>query len=54
MKVAVIGGNPSGLSAASAIRRAYSDWEINVYEKAQYIVMMPVEYLIMFLMRLRV
>ena len=37
MKVVVIGGNPAGLSAASAIRKAHSDWEINVYEKDQYV-----------------
>ncbi|UCG01490.1 MAG: FAD-dependent oxidoreductase [Candidatus Heimdallarchaeota archaeon] len=37
MKVVVIGGNPAGLSAASAIRRIHSDWEIDVYEKDQYV-----------------
>ncbi|UCE13331.1 MAG: FAD-dependent oxidoreductase [Candidatus Heimdallarchaeota archaeon] len=37
MKVVVIGGNPAGLSAASAIRRIHADWEINVYEKDQYV-----------------
>ncbi|MFX1516083.1 MAG: FAD-dependent oxidoreductase, partial [Promethearchaeota archaeon] len=37
MKIVIIGGNPAGLSAASAIRRKYADWEINVYEKDQYI-----------------
>ena len=36
MKVVVIGGNPAGLSGASAIRRAHSDWEIDVYEKDQF------------------
>ncbi|MFX0182361.1 MAG: FAD-dependent oxidoreductase [Candidatus Hodarchaeota archaeon] len=37
MRVIIIGGNPAGLSAASAIRRMHADWEINVYEKGQYI-----------------
>ncbi len=37
MKIVVIGGNPAGLSAASAIRRIHADWEIDVYEKDQYI-----------------
>lgn len=37
MKVVVIGGNPAGLSAASAIRRKHADWDIDVYEKDQYI-----------------
>ena len=37
MKVIVIGGNPVGLSAASAIRRTHVDWEIDVYEKDQYV-----------------
>ncbi len=37
MKVIIIGGNPAGLSAASAIRKNHKDWEINVYEKGQYI-----------------
>ncbi|MHA1971937.1 MAG: FAD-dependent oxidoreductase [Candidatus Hodarchaeales archaeon] len=36
-KVIVIGGNPAGLSAASAIRRMHPDWVIDVYEKDQYI-----------------
>ncbi len=37
MKIVVIGGNPAGLSAASAIRRIHADWRIDVYEKDQYI-----------------
>jgi NADPH-dependent 2,4-dienoyl-CoA reductase/sulfur reductase-like enzyme len=37
MRVIIIGGNPAGLSAASAIRRMHADWDINVYEKGQYI-----------------
>jgi NADPH-dependent 2,4-dienoyl-CoA reductase/sulfur reductase-like enzyme len=37
MEIIVIGGNPAGLSAASAIRRTHSDWKIDVYEKDQYI-----------------
>ncbi|MFW9904010.1 MAG: FAD-dependent oxidoreductase [Candidatus Thorarchaeota archaeon] len=36
-KIVIIGGNPAGLSAASAIRRTHPNWEINVYEKDQYI-----------------
>jgi CoA-dependent NAD(P)H sulfur oxidoreductase len=36
-KVIIIGGNPAGLSAASAIRKAHADWDIIVYEKDQYI-----------------
>ncbi|MHA2245142.1 MAG: FAD-dependent oxidoreductase [Candidatus Hodarchaeales archaeon] len=37
MKTVIIGGNPAGLSAASAIRRTHADWEIDVYEKDQYV-----------------
>ncbi|MHA1296076.1 MAG: FAD-dependent oxidoreductase [Promethearchaeota archaeon] len=37
MKLVVIGGNPAGLSAASAVRRARSDWDVVVYEKGPYI-----------------
>ncbi|MCP4763578.1 MAG: FAD-dependent oxidoreductase [archaeon] len=37
MKLIVIGGNPAGLSAASAVRRANPDWEIEVYEMGGYI-----------------
>ncbi len=37
MKVVIVGGNPAGLSAASAIRKAHPDWEIAVYEKDQYV-----------------
>ena len=37
MKVIIIGGNPAGLSAASAIRKGHPDWDINVFEKGQYI-----------------
>ena len=37
MKVVIVGGNPAGLSAASAIRRTHADWEIDVYEKDQYV-----------------
>jgi len=37
MKLVVIGGNPAGLSAASAVRRARPDWIIDVYEKGPYI-----------------
>jgi len=37
MKLIVIGGNPAGLSAASAVRRAHPDWIIDVYEKGPYI-----------------
>jgi len=37
MKIVVIGGNPAGLSAASAVRRVHHDWKIDVYEKGPYI-----------------
>ena len=37
MKLVVIGGNPAGLSAASAVRRVHPDWIIDVYEKSPYI-----------------
>ncbi|MHA2238677.1 MAG: FAD-dependent oxidoreductase, partial [Candidatus Hodarchaeales archaeon] len=37
MRIVVIGGNPAGLSAASAIRRLKKNWEINVYEKDKFI-----------------
>ncbi|MCK4848152.1 MAG: FAD-dependent oxidoreductase, partial [Candidatus Heimdallarchaeota archaeon] len=37
MEIVIIGGNPAGLSAASAIRRLHSDWKIDVYEKGEYI-----------------
>ena len=37
MEIVVIGGNPAGLSAASAIRRLHPDWKIDVYEKGEYI-----------------
>ncbi len=37
MKVVIIGGNPAGLSAASTIRRTHTKWEIDVYEKDQYV-----------------
>jgi len=37
MKLVVIGGNPAGLSAASAVRRVHHDWKIDVYEKGAYI-----------------
>ena len=37
MEVVVIGGNPAGLSAASAIRRLHPEWKIDVYEKGEYI-----------------
>jgi len=37
MEVVIIGGNPAGLSAASAIRRLHPDWKIDVYEKGNYI-----------------
>jgi len=37
MKIIVIGGNPAGLSAASAVRRVHPDWIIDVYEKGPYI-----------------
>ncbi len=37
MEIVIIGGNPAGLSAASAIRRLHPDWEIDVYEKGEYI-----------------
>ncbi len=37
MKIIVIGGNPAGLSAASRIRKSHSDWQIDVYEKFQFI-----------------
>jgi len=37
MKIIVIGANAAGLSAASAIRRMHKDWQIDVYEKDQYI-----------------
>ena len=37
MNVVVIGGNPAGLSAASAIRRIHTDWRLDVYEKSQHI-----------------
>jgi NADPH-dependent 2,4-dienoyl-CoA reductase/sulfur reductase-like enzyme len=37
MKLIVIGGNPAGLSAASAVKRAHPDWEIIVYEMGEYV-----------------
>ena len=37
MKLIVIGGNPAGLSAASAARRLHPDWIIDVYEMGGYI-----------------
>lgn len=37
MRIIVIGGNPAGLSAASAIRKSHEDWGIDVYEKGQYV-----------------
>ncbi len=37
MEIVIIGGNPAGLSAASAIRRLHPDWKIDVYEKGEYI-----------------
>jgi len=37
MKVLLIGGNPAALSAASAIRRKHTDWEICVYEKDKFV-----------------
>ncbi|MBN2154536.1 MAG: FAD-dependent oxidoreductase [Candidatus Lokiarchaeota archaeon] len=37
MKLIVIGGNPAGLSAASAVRREHADWDIMVYEMGNYI-----------------
>ncbi|QEE17003.1 FAD-dependent oxidoreductase [Promethearchaeum syntrophicum] len=37
MKIIVIGANAAGLSAASAIRKTHKDWQIDVYEKDQYI-----------------
>ncbi|MHA1931674.1 MAG: FAD-dependent oxidoreductase [Promethearchaeota archaeon] len=37
MEIVIIGGNPAGLSAASAIRRIHPDWKIDVYEKGEYI-----------------
>ncbi|MHA1945936.1 MAG: FAD-dependent oxidoreductase [Candidatus Hodarchaeales archaeon] len=37
MEIVIIGGNPAGLSAASAIRRLHPDWTIDVYEKGEYI-----------------
>jgi NADPH-dependent 2,4-dienoyl-CoA reductase/sulfur reductase-like enzyme len=37
LRIVVIGGNPAGLSAASAIRRLKKNWEINVYEKDKFI-----------------
>jgi len=37
MRVIVIGGNPAGLSAASAIRKSHTDWRIDVFEKGQYV-----------------
>ncbi len=37
MKLVVIGGNPAGLSAASAVRRIHHDWIIDVYEKGPYV-----------------
>ncbi|MHA1512679.1 MAG: FAD-dependent oxidoreductase [Candidatus Hodarchaeales archaeon] len=37
MEIVIIGGNPAGLSAASAIRRLHPDWKIDVYEKGGYI-----------------
>jgi len=36
-KLIVIGGNPAGLSCASAVRRAHSDWNIIVYEMGNYV-----------------
>lgn len=37
MQLVVIGGNPAGLSAASAVRKAHPEWDIDVYEKGEYI-----------------
>ncbi len=37
MEIVIIGGNPAGLSAASAIRRLHPNWRIDVYEKGDYI-----------------
>lgn len=37
MKVIVIGANAAGLSSASAIRRLHKEWQIDVYEKDQYV-----------------
>ncbi|MHA1476190.1 MAG: FAD-dependent oxidoreductase [Promethearchaeota archaeon] len=37
MKIIVIGANAAGLSAASAIRKNHKDWQIDVYDKGQYI-----------------
>jgi NADPH-dependent 2,4-dienoyl-CoA reductase/sulfur reductase-like enzyme len=37
MEIVIIGGNPAGLSAASAIRRNHPEWKIDVYEKGDYI-----------------
>lgn len=37
MKLIVIGGNPAGLSAASAVRRYHPDWELIVYEMGGYV-----------------
>ncbi|MHA1110198.1 MAG: FAD-dependent oxidoreductase [Promethearchaeota archaeon] len=37
MKLIVIGGNPAGLSAASAVRRAHPDWELIVYEMGEFV-----------------
>lgn len=37
MKLIVIGGNPAGLSAASAVRRVHPDWDLIVYEMGEYV-----------------
>jgi NADPH-dependent 2,4-dienoyl-CoA reductase/sulfur reductase-like enzyme len=37
MKLIVIGGNPAGLSCASAVKSAKPDWDVVVYEMGDYI-----------------
>ncbi len=37
MKLVVIGGNPAGLSAASAVRRAHPDWDLIIYEMGGFV-----------------
>lgn len=37
MKLRIIGGNPAGLSAASAAKKNHPDWDILVYERSQFV-----------------
>lgn len=37
MKIRIIGGNPAGLSAASAVKKAHPEWEVIVYERSEFV-----------------